>query len=122
MYGRRALLIAELPVFVWQVHIEVDHIVELIQVTKTVFTNCYLLEHGVLRANNHVFDLRIVMVATNPPELTRRYAVHLVQVRRVKQGVLERDEHAEIQPVSGPLFEPIPKIKGGSWQPQIKSK
>lgn len=122
MHGRRSLLIAELLVFVRQVHIEIDHVVKLIQVTKTVFSNCYLPEHGFLRASNHVLNLRIVMIATNPPKLTRRYAVHLVQVRRVKQGVLERDEHAEVQPVFGPFFDPIPKIKGGSWQPQIKSK
>ena len=84
MDGRRPLLSRLLLVLVWQVDKQVDHVVELVQVAKTVLSDGDFFEDEILRPANHVLDLATVMLASDSPELGQRNAVLCIQIWRVE--------------------------------------
>ena len=107
MHGRGCLLADQLLVLVWQVYIKVDEVIELVQVTEALIAHLYLFQYEVFRPGNLILDLTVIMLRPYLSELTHRYAILRIQIPRVKQHVLEGDQHAEIQPFSVPLFQPI---------------
>ena len=112
MDGGGTLLSRLLLVLVRQVDKQVDHVVELVQVAKTVLIDGDFFEDEVLRPTNHVLDLAAIMPASDSPELGQRNAVLCIQVWRVEQGILEGGEESEVQVMLIPFFQPRREIRG----------